>query len=224
MKKFAFTLLELVASLGIFAFVMGAIFLAFTHSTRTFQHSVLRQGLQGDSLRLESLLGRDVRMTDYHSTFTVARDYTMSGGRMVRRDGLSMAALSNWDDNSKFDSVTGLPRWDQQIVYYASNDSDQGKLFRQVIGGGGTTGLPYFALGSNLNADPNLNSSVLNTTGVSDQVDSFEVLRDDGTQGLLLILRVRRVGTRRRSGGEEKVDETLETRYSITARNTFPKL
>jgi type II secretory pathway pseudopilin PulG len=219
------SLIETIVAMSILAFVMGAVFLAFTQSSRTFRHALLRQGLQGDAVKMESLLGRDIRVTDYHSNITTSRSFTTSDGRVVRRDGLSVAALSDWDDPTKFDSVTGLPLWDQYIVYYATDGEDEGRLIRQVVDGGGpTNGFPYFGLSGNMATDPLINSNALSTTLISSQVDHFEVASDDGTQGLDIILRLRRRGERRRSGGEEKVDETLETRYSPVARNTFPKL
>ena len=72
--------------------------------------------------------------------------------------------------------------------------------------------------------DPSLNGNVLTSTLVSSQVDEFRVDADDGTHALEIRLKLRRRDGRRRSGGEEKVDETLEVRFSPSALNTFPKL
>jgi type II secretory pathway pseudopilin PulG len=219
------SLIETIVSMSILAFIMGAIFLAFTQSSRSFRHALLRQGLQGDALKMESLFGRDVRMTNFFSVNLVSRDFTTSDGRMVRRDGLSFADLDDWVPNANFDAVTGLPLWNRYIVYYVTNDVDEGRLIRQVVDPGGPTGgLPYGALSANIRNDPSINSNVQSTTLISSQADEFEVLLDDGTHGVRVILRLKRRGERRRSGGEQKVDETLEARYSPVALNTVPKL
>lgn len=219
------SLLETMVSMSILAFVMGAVFLAFTESSRTFQHSLLRQGLQGDAAKMESLVGRDVRISDFYTRAIIDRSFTTSDGRVVERDGFSVAALSDWDEPTNFDSVTGLPLWNQYVVYYATNDEDSGRLVRQLVDGAGSTGgAPYLGLATNMSNDPSLNGNVLTSTLVSSQVDEFRVDADDGTHALEIRLKLRRRDGRRRSGGEEKVDETLEVRFSPSALNTFPKL
>ena len=218
------SLIETIVCFAILTFIMGAILIAFTHSSRSFRHALLRQGLQGDAIKLETLLGRDVRMTNFYSNIVVNRPFTTSGGRLVNRDGLSVAAMDDWDNPANYDPVTSLPLWNQYIVYYATNDGDFGKLYRQLIDPGAPTGgLPYPTLSANMRNDPSLNLDVITTNLISSQVDDLSIRPDDNTQGMEVVLRLRRRGERRRAGGEEKVDETLEAQFSPIARNTIPK-
>ena len=211
--------------LTLFGLVVFGLFAAFSHSTRSFQHAVLRQGLQGESLRFSNILGRDNRLTNYHSTHVVPRLFTKSGGLVVSRDGFAVAALSDWDDNSKFDTVTGLPIWDRHTVYYATDDADSGRLIRQSIDPGGpTNGDPFFALDSNLQSQPNLNTGVLNTQQLSSNVESFSATADDGSEALVVSLVLRRKGGVKRTSAGRRTDETLESQITLTARNTFPRL
>ncbi len=219
-----FTLIELVVAIFLLFLILSTTILAFYLGTRSFHHAILRQGLQGDTQKLAVLLGRDVRLTDYHSAFIVPRTYITADGDSVQRDGLAIAALSDWQDPNRFDPVTGLPLWDRYVVYYATDDADSGALIRQVIDPGApTNGVPYFALGSNLLTDPTLNSGHFAHTVISDQVHHFELSLSDSSASLEVRLVLRRAGARR-AGSGEVVDEALESEFSLTARNTFPKL
>lgn len=225
MNRKGITLIELMASLGIFSLVALGIFMTFAQSTRSFQHALLKQGLQGDSIKFGTLLSRDVRLTNYHSNEVVPRSYNTSGGAVVQRDGLAVAALSDWEDGSKFDAVTGLPLWDRYRVYYATNDQDSGRLIRQVVDPGGpTNGAPYFALNANMRNAPELNNGVSTSLVISESVESLTAEVDDGSESINVTLVLRRKGGIRRSSGGVKTDEVLEVRYSLTAKNTFPKL
>ena len=222
--KRGFSMIELLIAGLIMGLILLVVFGAFIYGTRSFRQAVLRSGLQGDSQKTTVKLGRDVRLSDFHSGFHVTRTLATSDGRLVNRDALAVAALSDWADGTKFDPVTALPMWDQHIVYYATNDGDKGRLIRQVIDPGGPTGgAKYFALNANINNDPALNSSVFSSEILSQDVDSFRAEVVDANEAIEVTLILRREQSQR-AGNGEPIQESLESQYSLTARNTFPKL
>lgn len=225
MKKRGFSLLELIVSSSLFLLLFGMIFVVFTDGSRGFQQAVLRQDLQGDLMNLSARLRQDVRLSDFNSANLVGRTVTRSDGVDVSRDGLAFAALSDWDDPTNYDAVTGLPDWNRYTVYYATDSGNLGKVYRQVVDSGGSTGGgPYLALPGNLGDDPTLNQDVISTNHLSDMVETFEVALEGGIQAISVRVVLRRRGTQRTGGAGERVDESLEASYSFAPRNTFPRL
>ena len=74
------------------------------------------------------LIKRDLELAHYYSVATVPRTADTSRGT-VDREGLSLAGLSDWRDDARFEATTGLPKWDRWKLFHA-NREDVGTLFR----------------------------------------------------------------------------------------------
>ncbi len=217
-----FTLMEAVVVFFALSLITTGIFVLFRFGSGTFHHLVLKQGLQVDATRFSHGFSRLARLTHFDTVTVIPRTYVTSDGDTVRRDAVAFVGLSSWSSPSSFDPYTGLPLWDEYVVYYATTDGDQARLIRQIVSPGGTLGISTYAdLGANIDNNPANNADVVNTLEVTDALYSFEVTKDSSDRTVKVRLRLRRKGAR--SGlGNRLVDESFEADYAVPALNTFP--
>lgn len=223
MKRRGFSLAEAMVVCAVLGVVFTGAFLLFTMGYRAFYRAELRSGIQGDARRVKAVLERDVRLTHFASIGVVERNVTTSDGIQVRRDGVAMVALSDWNNSSNF-SAGVSPLWDRYSIFYATS-GDLGKLIHQEIEPGGVLAalVPYPVLGSNLNEDPDANADVYSSGVLCENVLEFKLERDEARQLLNVNLRLRgRQGSTMLSG--QTVDESHEVVLSLRAWNTFPEL
>ena len=206
-------------TMTVFLGILGLVVGMMIYGMRMFGQAALRQGIEGDARRLSTRLRQDLALTDFR---TVGHQERTVGGH--RRDGLAVAALSDWNDTANFEPGIGLPLWNQFRVYYATRET-QGKLIRQVVAPPGVPSsgwtAPYGALSSNLDDDPTLNSDVLSSAVLTDMVESFRVQPDMSENTVTVFCRLRRSGGLK-AGTQERSDETMEFRLLLKARNTWP--
>lgn len=214
------TLMEILVASGIFLLVLGMVVGIMVFGVRMFHHATLRQGVEGDARRISTRLRQDLAVTDFRTVSTVSRTVGTD-----RRDGLGMAALSDWSDSANFDAI-GLPKWDHYKVYYATQETP-GRLIRQDVGPPGRPSsgwlVPYVDLSTNLQDDPKLNSYLINSSSLSDIVMSFEAQPDMSENTVTIRCRLRKQGIQK-GETERKADENLEFRLLLKAKNTWPDI
>jgi prepilin-type N-terminal cleavage/methylation domain-containing protein len=216
-----FTLMELMITMSILLGILAMVVGIMIYGVRMFNHASLRQGLEGDARRLSTRLKQDVALTDFR---TVSIQQRSLGA--FRRDGLCMASLSNWDDDTNFQTGLGLPRWNRYTVYYATLETS-GRLMRQDLEPSGVPvdgwSGPYGALSTNLREDPALNPAAVSSTVLSGHVQSFECETDLSENTVAVRCRLRQVGLQK-AGSNQKSDESLEFRLLLKTKNTWPDI
>lgn len=219
-KRQGMTLGELLVASSIFLLVLGMVVGIMVMGVRMFHHASLRQGIEGDARRIAARLRQDLATTDFRTVSSVTRTVATD-----RRDGLAMAALSDWNEPTKFDAI-GLPKWDRYKVYYATQESP-GRLIRQEVNPSGmpTDGwvAPYANLSLNLQDNPQLNLSVLNSNSLSDIVVRFTAEPDFADNTVTVNCRLRKIGPQK-AQTLQRADENLEFRLLLKARNTWPDI
>jgi hypothetical protein len=213
--------MELLVAISIFLLILGLVVGIFIYGVRMFQHASLRQGLEGDARRIAGKLRRDVVLTDFKTVGAIQRvDGTL------RRDALSVAALTDWNQDSNFDPVINLPLWDQFVVIYSTKGL-AGKLIRQVVDVPGVPSQgwssPYPGLGGNIQDDPSLNADVVGSGVLSNQVEEFLVTPDISENSVTIRCKLRRTGLQK-AGSNDKADETMEFTLLLKTKNSWPDI
>lgn len=209
--------------MAVLGFLTIAVFGLINFSTRGFQHAVVKQGLNGESEAIQAKLRSDYRASHFGTVAVLNRQESLAGSRLVSRDCVAFASLSDWSNPANF-LATGLPRWNRYTVWYATR-GESGRLVRQVINTGGPlpAPVPYSALDVNVSDTPLDNDNLLQSSILSENVLSFSVERDEPSQLLdLELILLRRAGRRATSGAP--IEETQESVFSLDAYNTYPRL
>jgi len=201
--------------------ILALVVAIMIYGVRMFGHTSLRQGLEGDARRISSRLKKDLALSDFHTVSVQER--LVSG---LRRDGVGLGSLSDWNDPSNFQAGLGLPRWNRYTVYYATQEAT-GRLVRQDIEPPGIPlagwNSPYSALSSNLRDDPTLNTSVVSSTVLSSQVEHFECRADVSENTVTVVCRLREKG-QNVAGTNKKGDESIQFRLLLKTKNTWPDI
>lgn len=230
MKRSGHTLVELIIVCFLLIFVMVGTFLLFQMGSRGFQQAVMRTGAVGDIHRLTRVVRRDIVSSHFYSVAIENRSVATPEGSL-RRDGLSLAGLSSWSDADRFETGTGLPKWDRWIVLYATGEP-LGRLVRLELDRPPPNSAqpdnfyPLTPLGSvaGFMADePASVDDVLRVTTLCENVRSFQVETDPVRRLVTLQLIVHNRANRRMTS-EDKVEEFLETRLELTPLNSYPDL
>ncbi|MBI3929657.1 MAG: prepilin-type N-terminal cleavage/methylation domain-containing protein [Armatimonadetes bacterium] len=224
-----FSLIELLTAMFVLAFVLVMAFGMFTFGSNMFRQSLQRQSLQTEVERVKAVMERDLALTDFQTVAAVSREHsvTIAGiTESTRKDGLAISTLSNWNDDSLYDPVTGLPRYDRYIVYYATQE-DPARLIRQeiapsIVPAQGLS-LPYGSLGANMADSPAVNTDVVRTTVLGDNVYAFRVERVHENTTVQVGLRLRRLGGHQGQSTQKRADENLEVDLVFRPQNTWPE-
>jgi hypothetical protein len=214
------TLLEVLVAISIFMFALGSMFVLFQKSYQSFHFLEQRQSVQSQVLRISSALEADFRVTHFNSV-GVENDQILVAGQSLRRDRVCCLSVNDWLDVANFDLATGIPRWNQYIVYLSGLE-ENGSLERVVFRPDAValTGLPAVALGDLASLSP---SRIRGRQKLCDNVHAFECSLDLSRKLVTQTLRLRRKGARR--GLDEKaVEESFEARFQWMPKNTVPKL
>ena len=217
-----FTLIEALVSLvalGLLTLGLGALFI---FSLNGFKQAGARQGTQAQILSVRVSLANDLPLSNFRGAVVQERTKAVAGEN-VRRDGLSIVSMSDWDDVSLYDAA-GLPRWDRHVVYYATLE-DSGRLIRQLYQNTAIAPapVPFLGLSSRLSDNPASNADSLRFRVVASGVHSWECEADVQKQAIVQTLKIRK--TSGRSGlGAKSIDEVQEALFNWELVNTTPKL
>ena len=225
-----FNLLEVVVSCVLLSTAMLCAFEFFEFGSRVFRGGLMRQGLQAQVRRSVTPLDQDLRRTDLSTVSVIAkaqdatREILSTSGALVERDGLCLAALSNWNLGTNYDTLTSRPMWDRYVVYYATTEAEGARLIRQTVR---PPGSPYlsnwgvFTTATSLSQNPALNSGPIeNTRVLADQVEEFHVVLDAPTSAVIVKVKFRATGGLRVGTAGKNLDESLEAKFQIHPENS----
>ncbi len=216
-----FTLLELLISMSLLSLLLILIFAAFDLGTRIFQETAVRQSSETQLRNIRVLLERDAKLASFWYSNSISRSTTDG-----ERDALSLAAVSDWDDPTKYDSTTGRPLWDRYIVWYATT-GETGSLYRQIVAPsfpGPALATAYGSLGTNLSdLNPLANEDVVFSRLLSENVVDFraDLKAQNGT--VTTTIRLLSKGGKRALSGV-KVEDHLEVTLVFQPKNTWPAI
>jgi prepilin-type N-terminal cleavage/methylation domain-containing protein len=222
-RRSGFTLIELLISMGLLGLLLGMIFAAFDLGTRIFQETATRQSSETQLRNIKLLLERDCKLSNFWYSRALSRPALEGDGF---RDALSLSTLGNWDDPSRFDSLTGRPLWDRYVVWYATQETP-GKLYRQVVEPsftGPSLTAPYSALPSNLSTlDPNSNADLVSSRLLSQNVQNFETGLKLKNGTITTTIRLLSVGGKRPTSAT-RVEDHLEVSLTFRPKNSWPAI
>lgn len=218
-----FSLIEMVVVCALLLVVMAVTFMLFRMGTRGFALGVMRAGSVGDIHAFSRMVGRDVSLTHLYSVSEEHRQVNTPDGT-ADRDGVCLAGLSNWSQDSNFHSVTGLPNWNRWVMIYATSEP-VGRLIRLEM----ERPAPYYPL----RPFDDLAAWMLDDLGgapapvrvntLCQNVHAFRVEIAEQERLVKLRLLVKGQGPRRMTS-QEKIDELLEARLEISPVNSYPDL
>ncbi len=217
------TLIETLVVFGMFSLLGVTSILVFTFDTRSFQQGVVRLGSIGEVQTITRTLGRDLTLSHFNSVQFSPRTTTVAG-IAERRDGLSLAALSDWQEPANFNPV-GLPNWNRWVVIYANRD-EKGSFFR--LERAATAPLPIPApmdlaeLNTHLLETLTSGSENLRVTTLSTQIKAFQVDTDPYTR--LVRLNVTLQDQSRRGSSGVAISESIQIVVEKAPRNSFAEL
>lgn len=224
-----FTLVETIVACSLLLVVFGGVFYFFSVGARGFNLGMSQSETLSDFQVFARLVKRDLELTHYYSVSTVDRTADISRGT-VDRGGLSLAGLSDWGDDGRFEAATGLPKWDRWLLYHA-NREDVGKLFRSEFERRPTASGNYYPLRPRTAGDilplmignPAALPGVLQSQTLTRNVHSFSATLDDGHQSVEIHLTTfADPGLRMTS--QERDEEYKETRVVVVPLNTYPPI
>ncbi len=217
-------MIEMLLALGMLSLMMVLVFGAFGMSTRVFSESTLRQSAEQQLKTIRVLLERDIELTNFWLAQVVPRP--LSDG--TSRDALALVGLSEWNNTGLFQSDTGRPAWDRQLVWYTTTETP-GRLIRQVASpplptGSSYLNQPYLALSENLaDASPEGNKNALSTRYLSAGVVDFKVSARRENATLRVELHLQQKGSAR-AQSVERAENHLQVNWRFNPRNTWPPL
>lgn len=224
-----FTLAETIVACSLLLLVFGGAFYFFSVGARGFNLGLSQSQTLSDFQVFARLIKRDLELTHYYSVSTVSRTADTSQGT-VDREGLSLAGLSDWGDDARFEVATGLPKWDRWILFHA-NREDVGTLFRSELERRPVASGSYYPLRPRTSGDvlplmigdPAALPGVLRSQTLTRNVHSFDVALDDGHQSVEVHLTTfADPGLRMTS--QERDEEYKETRVVIVPLNSYPPI
>lgn len=210
----------------ILAVIFGAVFFFFSMGARGFQAGLARTGAIGDVQTFSRVFKRDVGLTHFYSISVANRTAVTTRGD-VDRDGLCLAGLSDWRDSDRFETGTGLPKWDRWVMFYA-NREDLGRLYRMEMERA-RPGLTYYPLIPRndlvplMVGNPSALPDVVRTGTLCTGVHSLRFNLDAGNQMVIAELTTfTDAGLRMTS--QERIEEYNESRLEIVPTNSYPPL
>ena len=217
----AFSLLEVLVSSFIFLALICVTSWIVEFGIKAASTTNQRHNLQTAATRVILSLQNDLRRSAYAS-LTLARRPSMN----ARRDGICMAAMSDWNDPAGFNLTYGTAAYDRYVAYYATDDRIAGRLIRAnfpLSGSREAFPRPLFGLkpATHFNNDPAFNAGQLGYTTLSDEVLDFTVEDTGEAQAIKISLTLHREGTR--VTGARREDQSYQMQLELTPQNTWPR-
>ena len=209
------------------ALVFGAVFIFFSMGARGFQAGISRTGAVGDVQTFTRVFKRDLSLTHYYSVSINERQVATSRGD-VSRDGLCLAAISDWNDPDRFQVASGLPKWDRWVLYYA-NREDLGRLYRVEMERPATSLGNYYPLqpkgnlGVLMIGNPSVLPDILKSSTLCSNVHSLSFRLDHSSQSVVTELTTYTDSSLRMTS-QERLEEFNDSKLEIVPLNTYPPL
>lgn len=216
LSRRGFSLPELILGFGILLLFMGAVFGLFTKGYQAFHFLQTRQSVQGQMLRMKTVLETDFRLSHYRSIGTESRSATVEG-QSVRRDQACCLILDDWRNPANYRDATSIPLWNRYAVYQTSLDPE-GRLERVVVAPNDPIPLRCRPLADLTTlTDPTLGRQVL-----SSNIASFECQKDAFRQEIVVTFVLKEVGGSR-GLDQNKIAETFKAVFHWLPNNTVPR-
>ena len=224
-----YTLLEALVAGTLLLVVFGSVFYFFSVGARGFSIGASQSETLSDFQAFARLVKRDLELTHYYSVSVVNRTAETSRGT-VNRQGLSLAGLSDWGDDTHFEDATGLPKWDRWILFYA-NREDVGRLFRVEFArrpGAGGNYYPLRPRGADdliplMVGNPASLPGSLKSQSISRNVHAFAAKPDDAHQSIEIEFTTY-ANPSLRMTSQARDEEFKETRVVVVPLNTYPPI
>ena len=210
-----FSLPELLLGFGIFLLFLGGVFGLFTKGYQAFHFLQTRQSVQGQVLRLKSVLEADFRMTHYRS-IGVETDTATVDGQPARRDRACCLILDDWQSPANYRGDTGIPMWNRYALYQTSTEQE-GRLQRFVVSPGGTIPLRIKPMDNLL--DP---GGVVGRQLLSSSIKAFACDINEYDQDIKVTFELKEVGGGR-GLDQNRINETFKAVFRWTPNNTVPR-
>lgn len=124
------TLVELLITTLMMAFVFASVFLLFGIGSRGFHTVSNRQDTHNQLGAVRASLQSDLQLTHFYGIGVEENFGRVIEGESVERDTLSAVALEDWEDSASFNPY-GLPQWQHWVVYRVTQE-DAGTLLRHL--------------------------------------------------------------------------------------------
>ena len=216
-KSRGFSLVELLFALGIFSLFMGGMFSIFGRGYQAFHFLSSRQSVQGELLRLKTMMGEDFGKTHFRSVGSFQRE-TDLGEEQVSRDIACCLTLDDWTDSANFRDPTSIPLWNRYVIYRASMDPEA-KLERLIVAPEGDVPFRVRPMLELENFDAPIKSEKI----LSSRVKSFDC-RVDGYLQKVIVTLVLSDGGGKRGLDSNSAKESFKVEFSWLPYNTVPKL
>lgn len=214
-----FSLPELLLGFGVLMLFLGGVFGFFVKGYQAFHFLQTRQSIQGQVLRLKSVLEADFRMTHFRSIGVETASVTVAG-QPQSRDNACCLILDNWQDPNNYQESSGIPKWNRYAVYQSST-TEEGTLERLVVVPEGTVPLRVRPL-DQLSTISTLSGTIVGRQLLCSNLLSFSCQRDAYDQDVELSFSLKDVGGRR--GLDQKAtEETFQAVFRWTPNNTVPR-
>lgn len=206
----------MVLGFGMFMLFLGGLFALFTRGYQAFHFLSARQGLQGEFLRMKSILQADLGQTHFRSIGIEQRTATVDA-ETVRRDQACCLSLRDWQSPSSYDPDLGIPLWDRYAVYQTSTtESTLSRLAAEP-----DEPVPYRIRPlDGFSTVPD--ATVKGRTVLTSHLRSFACELDRALQEITLTVVLESVGGKR-GLDESLAKERFEAKLRWTPSNTVPR-
>lgn len=212
------TLPELVLGFGVFMLFLGGLFGLFTRGYQAFGYLSARQGVQGEMLRLKTLLQADFGATHFRSIGVEPRTASLESGDNARRDQACCLTLRDWRDPDSYSEDLALPIWDRYVVYQTS--LVEPTIVRLAVQ---PPLAPPYRIRPMANFATLTDENVVGRTRLSSRIRSFACELNRSSQEIEIEIVLEGDGVKR--GVDASLGKrTVEARLRWTPSNTVPKL
>lgn len=221
-RRPGFSLVEVMLAMALLSMVILGIFGVFDLGQSAFRLMASRQDLQSQARTALFPIERDTLQTAL-TTVTLddrAERSAVVEGTSFPRHAICMAGLDRWSDPTNFEALSGLPRWNRYLVYFATRQAG-GFLVRWQVrpeaGASGTWSDFSQGLPDDL-AMPTLPAGYELERQQTLAVNVLEFRVEPQEQTLIYHLKLRRRAGER-LGGARPRDESFQLRLEATPNN-----
>lgn len=211
-----FSLAELVFGTTVFFIFLGMALSFLTRGYQAFHFLQTQQSLQGEALRVKTVLESDFGKTHFRAIGTQARTATVDG-ETVSRDQANCVSLDNWADPENYQEMTGIPKWNRHVVYLSSTEG-QGKLERVAVG----PSEPGPLRAHPLKSMESFEGPIFGRQLLTSNLYAFRVEPNAFMQEVVVSLKLRGLGGRRGLDAG-RAEETFQAEFHWTPQNTVPR-
>jgi hypothetical protein len=207
---------ELLLGFGIFLLFLGGVFSFFSRGYQAFHFLTTRQSVQGQALRLKTVLEADFHLTHYRSIGVERRTVTVAG-QPAERDDACCLILDDWQSPSNYRGATGIPLWNRYAVYQ-TGEAARGRLERLVLAPGTPAPLRVHPLANLSSPAGSVSGRQLLTTSLK----SFSCELDAYRQEVVISFELEETAGKR-GLDQNTTDESFKAVFHWTPNNTVPR-